>query len=478
MMWGRLPAWEQDDLPEPLPFSLRNAFRTIGPGAILLAGSIGGGEWLVGPAVAVKHGVGLMWIATIGIVLQTLFNLEAIRYTLYTGEPILSGIMRLRPGSRIWGVMYILLGAAQLGVPAVGAACATVLFAGFAGRLPGEADANSMLLITWGLVAVTVVLLLFGGTVERMLEKLSWAMIVFIFVFLVVVNVVFVPASNWGRTVTGFVSFGYVPENASLLLMATLAAMAGSGGIGNLGISNWVRDKGMGMGGRTGAIPSAIGSRQVQLSDTGKVFPLTGENLRRWRLWWKYVRIDQVWVWAVGCFLGMFLNVNLVTAIMPAGADITGPAAGAFQAQYMADHLWRGFWFLALLNGFWILYSTHLGNTDLVVRTTTDLLWTASGRVRQWPGSSIARLYYGLLLGFTVWGMIAVTWGHAMQLFMVFATVAGLILAIAAVQILIVNTRLLPKELQPSLWRRAALLVCAAFYGTFFAVAVADQIAE
>lgn len=173
----------------------------------------------------------------------------------------------------------------------------------------------------------------------------------------------------------------------------------------------------------------------------------------------------------------MFLNVNLATAIMPVGEDITGPAAGAFQARYMAEHLWHGFWLLALLNGFWILFSTHLGNTDLLIRTATDLLWTASSRVRRWPGSSIARLYYGLLLAFTVWGMFAVTWGHAMQLFMVFATVAGLILAIAAVQILIVNTRLLPKELQPPLWRKAALVICAAFYATFFVVAVADQIA-
>lgn len=108
------------------------------------------------------------------------------------------------------------------------------------------------------------------------------------------------------------------------------------------------------MGAHTGAIPSAIGSRQVQLSHTGKVFPLSAENLRRWSLWWRYVRIDRVWLWGLGCFVGMFLNVNPATAIMPAGEDITGPAAGAFQARYMAEHLWHGFWLLALLNGFWI----------------------------------------------------------------------------------------------------------------------------
>ena len=51
-------------------------------------------------------------------------------------------------------------------------------------------------------------------------------------------------------------------------------------------------------------------------------------------------------------------------------------------------------------------------------------------------------------------------------------TIAGLILAIAAVQILRVNTRLLPKELQPPLWRKAALLVSALFYAAVFVLAM------
>ena len=107
---GALPPWTQADLPEPRPFSFVNVLKTIGPGAILLAAAIGGGEWIVGPMMVVKYGSAILWIATAAILVQSLFNLEGIRYTLYTGEPILTGIMRLSPGPAAWATVYALLG--------------------------------------------------------------------------------------------------------------------------------------------------------------------------------------------------------------------------------------------------------------------------------------------------------------------------------------------------------------------------------
>jgi hypothetical protein len=301
-----------------------------------------------------------------------------------------------------------------------------------------------------------------------MLEYASWAMLAYIFIFLLAVNIFFVPLSNWWATLAGFFKFGQIPAGVDMLLLGALAATAGQGGLGNLTITNWVRDKGFGMGGKVGAIPSAFGAKEVKLSHVGKVFPTTPENMRRWKLWWKYLEADQIWLWATGCFVGMFLNVNLATAIIPHGTDISTVGAGAFQAQYMAEHLWTGFWFLALLNGFWILYSTHMGNTDIVVRTITDIIWVASPKARAWRGGDIRKIYYALLFGFTVWGMIAVNWADAMSLFKIIANIAGLVLAIAAIQVLRVNTRLLPAELQPPLWRKIALIACSVFYGVIF----------
>ena len=56
------------------------------------------------------------------------------------------------------------------------------------------------------------------------------------------------------------------------------------------------------------------------------------------------------------------------------------------------------------------------------------------------------------------------------------ANVAGLVLAISSVQLLLVNTRLLPKELQPPLWRKLALVACCIGYGTLFIAVVASLV--
>lgn len=488
---GDLPDWTVADLPEPLPFNIVNLFKTIGPGAILLATSIGAGELLAGPANGVKYGLSVFWIATVAIILQTLFNLEGIRYTLYTGEPILTGIMRLRPGSKFWGGIYSLLTIVQLGVPALAALCGPVVFACLLGRLAGDTDRGLVLVFSYAVMALAVLLLSFGGTIERMLEHLSWGMIVYIFTFLIITNLMFVPASHWretlagffpvqtvGQLVTGQITFkSLMPEVKfnDLLLLGTLAATAGAGGIGNLTISNWFRDKGMGMGKLVGSIGTAVGVEQHTVAPTGVVFPITPENMRRWKTWWTYAKADQIWLWGLGCFIGIFLNVNLATWLIPPGGNMDGSNAAMHQVQTMSKY-WPGFWYLALLNAFWILFSTHLGNTDVMVRTVTDMWWVASPQVRRHSKGQISRLYYTILILVTAWSCFAILSGEAMALFKFLGFIANLVLAVSALQILIVNTTLLPRELRPSWFRRAALIGCVVFYGVFFVLMATGEI--
>jgi len=461
---GNLPPWRVGEVPEPLPISFRNILRTIGPGAILLAGSIGGGEWIVGPLTTVRYGPSILWVATLGIFLQMIFNLEAIRYALCTGEPVLTGIMRLHPGSRFWAIFYILVGAAQLATPAMALSCANVLLTARRGGLPDSGGADRLVLfgIAVGVLLLSVLLLQSGRSIERILEKLSWAMVAAIFAFLVVANCLFVPAETWIRTARGFVTPGVIPENADWVLLGVFAATAGSGGLGNLAISNWTRDKGLGMGRWSGSIGSMLRGDGHSVAAVGTIFQPTSGNLERWRTWWKYSLLDQSVLWAGGCVLGMYLNVNLAQAIITPDNIPADTAAGAFQAQYMAQKLWPGFWGLALLNGFWILFSTQLGNTDVLTRVCTDALWAGWPGLRRYKAGTI---YFCLLMLFTIWGVAALWLGDsALSLFKVLGLLASPILAIGAIQILRVNLRFLPVEVRPPLWRCLCLAACALIY--------------
>jgi len=123
---------------------------------------------------------------------------------------------------------------------------------------------------------------------------------------------------------------------------------------------------------------------------------------------------------------------------VPDGVELQGYESGTFQAQYLAEHAWRGFWMLTLINGFWILYSTHLGNTDTLVRTLCDIAWSGVPAVRRWP---IGRIYAVTLIVLTVWGLYSIHLGDVLELFKILGLVASPILALAAVQILRVNCR-------------------------------------
>ena len=97
-----LDAWRHAELPvPPTPRGLGWA-SAVGPGVIVLGASIGGGEFLLGPTVFVRHGLTLLWVTTVAVFFQTVFNTELMRYTIATGEPVLTGFMRTKPRSSFW----------------------------------------------------------------------------------------------------------------------------------------------------------------------------------------------------------------------------------------------------------------------------------------------------------------------------------------------------------------------------------------
>src|SRR5215208_873871 len=137
-----LDPWRIGELPPaPRPRGLE-WFSAIGPGVIVLGASIGSGEFLLGPAAFVKYGLSLLWIVGVASLLQTLLNVELMRYTLATGEPVLTGFMRTRPHSTFWAWFYSILYFLQMGWPGWAGAATGAVFFLFAKRLPGTDEAG------------------------------------------------------------------------------------------------------------------------------------------------------------------------------------------------------------------------------------------------------------------------------------------------------------------------------------------------
>jgi hypothetical protein len=92
-----LEPWKRAELPTPPQPRGLGWLAVVGPGVIVLGGSIRSGEFLLGPAVFVRYGLSVLWVTTVAVVLPTIFNTEVMRYTLATGEPAFTGFMRTRP---------------------------------------------------------------------------------------------------------------------------------------------------------------------------------------------------------------------------------------------------------------------------------------------------------------------------------------------------------------------------------------------
>jgi hypothetical protein len=197
------------------------------------------------------------------------------------------------------------------------------------------------------------------------------------------------------------------------------------------------------------------------------MFEANAANLSRWRGWWRIVRVDQWGIFFVGALLGMMLPALLYVTFVASGTDIKGLAISAVLAQTIGATAGPWLGVMVALLGAWILFKTQLDCVEGMTRSITDILWTGSARVRAWRGGDVRAVYYAVLAVVVFWGIIALKLAAPVMLLQIGANIAGAIFVIASLHLLYLNTHVLPVALRPPMWRRAALVGMALFYGFF-----------
>jgi hypothetical protein len=503
-----LPAWDVADLPEPQPIRRRSPWAFIGPGIVMMGAQIAGGEWLMGPEMTARYGGNLMWIATIAIAVQVFYNLECGRYALYCGEPIFTGFFRTRPGPAFWASVFIFLSLGAI-IPGMAYHGGSVFTAMIKGSAPLEEDRGMVLGFGFLCLVLVTVPVFFGGKIYNTIQTVMAIKVFVVLSFTLVVGVLFVSGENWLNVFSGFLKFGSVPVSDGeggekivnvftqlfnegtfpaisltyIAVVGAFAGFAGGGGLGNSLYSNYVRDKGWGMGSRVGAIPSAVGKdKTIRLSHLGTVFPVDSKNLARWREWWKYILSDQVLIWAPGCFLGMALPALLSIEFAPhseiyanldqyskwSQAVIT--ADGLRSAPQFGPTLQGVLWFVTLFVGLIVLLPSQMSVVEDVSRRWTDVIWSTNSRVREtMKPTQVKKVYYTLLLCYFAWCCLALFYfglrkENPRLMTLIIANLGNLAMGLTAVFILYVNLKYLPKAIRPGLLNRLGLVCCAVFY--------------
>ncbi len=482
---GQLPAMEYRDLPPAVPMR-----RMIGPSIILAGLALGSGEFIIWPKITFHVGFIFFWACIVGVTMQYFINMEITRWTLATGESAITGFCRM---SRHWGWTLMACNILPWFIPAWSTAGAEVLSwllwpeqAAAANAAGSTAVAPYVGPLAIASLLLCGIILTAGPVVYETVEKAQMLLVGLILTLVVVLAINFVRPDAVSALVGGLWRDAGIPdisrENSPIDAMMLLGALAfaGVGGTLNLGQSNYIKDKGYGMGHYIGRITSPITGQSEAQSEVGYHFPATEENLTRWRSWWRRASWEHFFSFFMTCVICLVLLSLLTYSVFyENGSRIEGGAEAEQLGKlefvwHQAQHLGGTFQTLFLVMGVVILFTTELCVLDATSRITADLVkvnWLRDSA--NWTES---RIYGAALWSMILGGSALLLWqgGDVSGFHLVKAAAAlnGVVMFLYCAALLVLNRRRLPAAIRMSRPRQLTMIATTGFFGFFAAWAV------
>jgi hypothetical protein len=455
-----LPPLEVKDLPEP-PGSYR---LLIGPGVVAAGVGLASGEFVLWPYIASQAGLVLLWGAAVGIATQWFLNMEIERYTLATGETALTGFSRFW---RHWGLVFLVM-------------------TYFANLWPGWVTASATMVtylvggevapIAMGMLVIVGAALTFAPVIYVALERVAFVKIAAVMVFIVLAIAFVISREAWVQLPRGLAPAGGIPPQLGFALVMGAIAFAGAGGGQNLCQSNWIRDKGFGMGAYVPRLVSPITGEECAVPSTGFTFETTALNMERWRRWWRMANVEQAVTFAALSFLTIvFMSMVAYSTVygrpdLPQNADFLRRQGEQMQAMVGA---WFGvlYWIIGVVS----LFVTAMGIVDYTSRIGADVLKTTYWRQSAWSEN---RIYFGLVWGLVLCGCVILRSGFAqpLVLLIVSSCVGGLMMCIYSALLIVLNRGGLPGPIRITPWRIAALAWSTAMFGLLAVLTIRQQL--
>src|SRR5215218_7579383 len=244
--------------------------------------------------------------------------------------------------------------------------------------LTGLPEDSYKIIATIALLAIALAVTL-SPVVYNTLEKVEGVLVAVILVFMVFAIIIATDASSWTGIITkapaGAANLPSYLNEIGVAAIFGAVVFAGAGGCNNLVQSNYIRDKGLGMGILIPRIVSPITGEEEAEPSLGYKFRVNEENMRRWRNWWKVANQEQFltfYILGLGVLIGLSVLLYSALGIVEGGeADITFLRE---EAKALSNQLGTWFEYFFYLAGFAVLFSTNIGVVDWVSRLTADSL--------------------------------------------------------------------------------------------------------
>lgn len=457
---GRLPGVTLQDLPEPQPLR-----RLLGPGVVGAAIGLASGEFILWPYIAVHAGLVFLWGAVIGVVFQFFINMEIERYTLATGETALTGFSRLW---RHWTIVFVVLAVLSNMWPGWATSSATVFSYAVGGGDPTWIAIGELLLIG--------VILTVAPFIYRWVERIEFLKVAAVVVLLGIALVIAVTADGY-RALPDAVTSPGLPTDLGFAFILGALAYAGAGGGQNLVQSNWIRDKGFGMGGRMPKLVSPVTGEPVAKPSTGFVFPPDEANMSRWRAWWRVANTEQFVSFVLITIFTIVLTSLLAYSTLFGQNTPNDVSFLKLEGDALNHRLgWFGTFFWVI--GAYSLFAAALGILDYMGRLVSDSI-----KVSYLPDSTWwteAKLYVVVVWAHIVVGSAILLGGfdQPLVLLVISASVAGFMMFIYSGLLVVLNRRALPMPVRIRGGRFGVMALVFLFFGFFSVLTIIDQIRE
>jgi len=283
-----------------------------------------------------------------------------------------------------------------------------------------------------------------------------------------------IPGHVWAEAPGAAAQFRIPHAELGWALLMGALAYAGAGGGQNLCQSNWIRDKGFGMGAHAPKIESPLTGEPVAAPGTGWRFRTEdAENLARWRRWWRIANVEQLSTFVAITFVTIAFTSLLAWATLSGREDLPRDISflkveGEVLAASAGGWFGRLFWFV----GAFSLFAAALGIVDYTARLAADVL-----RTSYLKGRSESVIYAWLVWAMVATGTAILLSGLTQPLVLLVASacIAAFMMFIYSALLILLNRRLLAPELRPGPVRVGALVWAVVLFGALSAITVADQ---